>query len=37
MIVLLNLAEAVFTDVPPPPKRPDHFRTKDDLKLYVQT
>ncbi|CAF1062022.1 unnamed protein product [Adineta steineri] len=36
MIVLLNLAEAVFTDVPPPPKRPDHFRTKDELKRYLQ-
>ncbi|CAF1396204.1 unnamed protein product [Adineta ricciae] len=36
IIVLGDLAHATFTNVPAPPKRPGHFRTKAELKQYLQ-
>ncbi|CAF1158877.1 unnamed protein product [Rotaria sp. Silwood1] len=36
MIVLIDLGQAAFSRVPPPPRRPDHLLSREDLKRYLQ-
>ncbi|CAF0861106.1 unnamed protein product [Rotaria sordida] len=36
MIALIHVVRASFTAVPPPPKPPDHFHSKEELKRYLQ-
>ncbi|CAF4012792.1 unnamed protein product [Rotaria sp. Silwood2] len=36
MIVLIDLGQAAFSKVPPPPRRPDHLLSREDLKRYLQ-
>ncbi|UJR21703.1 hypothetical protein I4U23_024780 [Adineta vaga] len=36
IIISANLAQGIFTSVPAPPKRPEYFRTKTELKRYLQ-
>ncbi|CAF1062464.1 unnamed protein product [Rotaria magnacalcarata] len=33
---LIHLLEASFTEVPPPPKRPERFNSREELKKYLQ-
>ncbi|CAF1306307.1 unnamed protein product [Adineta ricciae] len=36
MIVFFNFAQAILSNVPPPPTRPDYFKTKEELRRYLQ-
>ncbi|CAF1442787.1 unnamed protein product [Adineta steineri] len=36
IIVLINLAQGAFTNVPPPPTRPPFFHSKEELIRYLQ-
>ncbi|CAF0937757.1 unnamed protein product [Rotaria sordida] len=36
LIVLIDVGQAAFSKVPPPPRRPDHLLSREDLKQYLQ-
>ncbi|UJR27628.1 hypothetical protein I4U23_008909 [Adineta vaga] len=36
MIVFFSFAQAILSNVPPPPTRPEVFHTKEELRRYLQ-
>ncbi|CAF3401122.1 unnamed protein product [Rotaria sp. Silwood1] len=36
MMTLIYIVQASFTEVPPPPKRPERFNSREELKRYLQ-